>query len=863
MTGDQILDYRREDFTKSREQWNSGEEIMIQSHNMRRLVYILLLLGSSVFAQDQSSFTPRQIPPVSHYDLQNLTLDLVIDYPNRLLTATATNTLIASEDGITKLRFHAGKYTKVDSVDLDGQPVQFVRDGEGILAECRPTRKGQRIVAAIHYHLKHSDRPGKLEEEGWHWQEPQRNDPSRIGFWTKGEPVLTREWAVSWDYPNDLTTTETRTTVPADWTVIGNGIMESDKPSGGGKSHTVVWKMTKPHATYLTSLVAGLFDVQKDSWHGMPLTYAAPRGPKPGSTAPDDQGFDIFQLRRNDYGASLAYTCAHTKDMLTFFSDKFGVKYPWPRYAQTFAYDHNGAMENVSATTLGNFLTNPRQGRYGADTVIAHELAHQWFGDLVTCRDWGELWLNESLATLAEVLWVRHERGQDAAQRMLYYWNLGYLGESRSYMRPIATDRYSDPGVMFDTHSYSKGGFLLESLRRRLGDKKFFAGLKLYLLQNQNSPVTTDLLVSAMSKEAGTDLQPWFNQWILKPGHPLIDWSWSWDEAKREVVVKVKQVQDIANGTPIYDIPAKVGLISGSRVDRAPIHLQSIEQEFRIRSAKRPDAVLLDPDHDILRQIKKNPWTESVLPAIVRFAPDCMDRSAALKLMLTGKPSDSAVALAVQVLGVDKHFEPAFIDTSSLAALKRAELRSFWETELKHAHFGRRSQAIAALRGLPADSGTNAKLRALVNDLEPYDVVANAVTALGQIDFTGSKQLIENQAETSFIRTIRAAALKVLIENKSAGAVDLLFKSVDETQPYPAQTAGFEVLQDLAVDDPRLIPLLRAKLNSDDYHGLLFSAVAVVKKWKIKELLPELQALEQRVPFAKDFVKSAITAIQP
>ncbi|MEA2551902.1 MAG: aminopeptidase, partial [Fimbriimonadaceae bacterium] len=433
--------------------------------NLGRTVSFLLpaLLISTAHAQGGSRGTksPFAAPDATYhyapdrtYDLQNLVLDLNVDYPNRLLTATATNTVAALRDGATQLRFHAGKSTKIDEVELNGARAHFTRDDEGILVDCPSTKAGEKSVVTVHYHLKKSDTPDGRGAGGWHWHEPKKNDPYKMGFWTNGETSDTRDWAVTWDYPNDFTTSEIRTTVPKDWQVIGNGTQISDK-AASDKTHTVTWRMTQPHATYLCSNVAGPFDIKKDSWRGMPLYYVAPKG----------------------MGKKLDYTCAHTKDMLSFFSDSLGVKYPWPKYAENFTYDFGGGQENVSATTFGLFFADPRDDHYGSDWILAHEMGHQWFGDLVTCKDWGEIWLNESFATMMEMSYTLHSKGVFASQREMEENSQGYFAESRRYKRPMATNFYQNPGVMFDQHTYPKGGVLLMSLRKMIGEKPFYTAL--------------------------------------------------------------------------------------------------------------------------------------------------------------------------------------------------------------------------------------------------------------------------------------------------------------------------------------------------------------------------------------------------
>ncbi len=834
------------------------------------LILALTAPGLAGRGQETAKPIPTQVPgaiyqplPESGYDLQNLILDLRPDYPTRMLYASATNEIAILKDGLTQLRFNAGKITKIEKVTVNGKSAMFTRDAEGILVACAPSKLGQKLSVAIKYRMRKADAPEAEQWDGWHWHEPQIDDPSRIGFWTSSQPDQVREWAVTWDHPGDLTRTETRTTVPVGWDVFGNGQRVSDKKSKDGKTHTVTWRMDKPHATYLTSLVSGPFDVQKDTWRGMPLYYAVPRGPKKPTSK--DVGYDVFQLRNLDGGKSLAYTCMNTKAMLSLFSDTFGFKYPWPQYTQVFSYDHNGGMENVSSSIFGLFITNPRAGNHDSDWIIAHELGHQWFGDTVTCKEWGDTWLNEGFAVMCEFLWFEHYFGKNRLQRAMDGQRMSYLSESRDYQRPLSTNRYQKPTDMFDRHSYAKGALVLMSLRAYLGKERFYAGLKRYLNDHKHSSVTTDNFCAAMSKAAGIDLKPWFEQWVKKSGHPIIEWSWSWDEDKKQVVLHVKQVQKTDNGTPIYDIPAKVAFLSEqgkSHVERRAIHLKLADQEFRIFSATKPDAVVFDPDTDFLRQIVRQPWAQSEWPIVAKFAPNCVDRQTALNRMVAGKPSDEAIQQAVSLLSVDQGAEPIFSQTATLLGGNRESLRTFWESELKHENFGRRTIAVIALGGLPSNGHTTAQLQKMTGSNQPYNVVVNVVKSLSKLDFKESQALLLKLARTSTDRPIRAAALIEVAKNDPSAGADLMYASVQSSQPYAVRTAGFEALAATSVEDPRLIPILRKHLNSNDYYGLVFDALSVVRNRKIKELLPEMKALAQRIPFAKANVQAAIKQIE-
>lgn len=775
--------------------------------------------------------------PDRMYDLQNLLLTFNVDYDDRLFNATATNSIEALRDGITQLRFHANPYLKIDQVQLDGRDARFTRDDEGILVECPPTKVGQKDTVFIRYHGKKSEAPNG-RTGGWHWHEPKKNDPYKTGLYTNGETDQTRDWAVTWDYPNDFTSSETITTVPKDWEVISNGKLMSDRVNSDGRTRTVDWKMTQTHATYLTSLVCGPFTIHHDNWRGVPLYYVCPKG------------MDKY----------LDYTCAHTKDMLSFYSDNLGFKYPWVKYAEDFTYDFGGGQENVSNTTFGLFFADPRTAPYGTDSLLSHEMGHQWFGDYATCKDWGQIWLNESFATFMEMSYTLHSQGLNASQREIESNSQGYFAESKRYEHPQETNYYSNPGVLFDQHTYPKGGVMLMSLRKMLGNKVFYAGLNNYL-NNHHGPVETSMLCNSMTDGTGINLHPWFDQWIEKAGHPIIDWSWTYDDAKRAVMVHVKQTQDTSKGYPIYDIPAQVALISDQgAVARAPIHLNAADQTFEIPGPK-PGTVVFDPDHDFLRQITTNPWADIELPLVAAYDPDCVGRQFAFTKMLGNSPSDTVVQGAVKMLEADKGFEPAILVTTPLADLKRPDLRSFWESELSHDNFQREATAVDALAALPADPAETKRLEGLINDTAPYRVVVEAMKAAATLDWPGSQSLIENQAKTSANGLVKGAAISILMDHDVPTGPDMMFASLAENQPDEVQQAGMAALSHYKGNDPRVVTAVRTALNSGNF-GMISAGLAVADSKKLKEVIPDLQALKAQIPFLGDRIDTVIKDIQ-
>ncbi len=655
-------------------------------------------------------------------DLQHIDITMDIDYPTRTIVGTTVNTLSPLRSGLTEIKLMAGKSLTIKSVEVDGKSAKYRRgENTDLFISVPTTTKGKAFKVTISYSAVNSKaRPFGGGGGGFHWIEPSDRIENHVGFWTQGEAETNCEWAPTWDYPNDLTTSEEHCTVQSDWTMIGNGVLTGTKLSADGKRKTFNWKMNQPHATYLLTMVGGPFDIKKDKWEGVDLWYVVPKG----------EGYMID----DSFG--------HTKDMLSFYSKILGVKYPWPKYAQNAMFDFGGGMENVSATTLGEpSLTEKRDGYFRMDSLNSHELGHQWFGDYVTCKDWSDTWLNESFATYMQIMYFEHSRGEVA-----YDWEIDdamreYFNEARRYKRPISSKMYINGDAMFDSHTYPKGGTVLHSLRRMLGDEAFFSGLHRYLTTWAHTPVESAQLRRAFTEESGINTEPFWAQWFEKPGHPVLDYTWRYEDGK--VVLNVKQTQDTSDGTPVYNLPTKLDLIDANgKHTIASFDITKVDETFSLAMDSKPAAVVLDPYHDYLREIPTLHWSDSELPFILKYGLNAPDRYEAMTRMLKLGGSEN-IAKVVEAVEGDKGESLVFRNVNTLANLKLPELRGFWTKQLDHPNFERRAVAVRALGQLPQDSATTAKLRSLINDQAPISVVVASINALANWDKTANADVFK------------------------------------------------------------------------------------------------------------------------
>jgi aminopeptidase N len=305
------------------------------------------------------------------------------------------------------------------------------------------------------------------DDKGLYFINPEgkeKNKPMEI--WTQGETQSSSVWYPTIDHPNERQTQEIYMTVDKKYTTLSNGELIFSTDNGDG-TRTDYWKAELPFAPYLSMMAVGEFAVVKDNpWRGKEVNYYVEKEFEPYAKA-------IF---------------GNTAEMLEFYSNKLGVEYPWNKYSQVVVRDYvSGAMENVSATLHGEFMNTTDRELLDGDheDVIAHELFHQWFGDLVTCESWSNLPLNESFATYGEYLWIEHKYGLDAADLHSAQSRSGYLAESARKQVSLIRFQYDDKEDMFDGHSYNKGGQVLHMLRKYVGDDAFFASLKLYLQTNK------------------------------------------------------------------------------------------------------------------------------------------------------------------------------------------------------------------------------------------------------------------------------------------------------------------------------------------------------------------------------------------
>ena len=469
---------------------------------------------------------------------------------------------------------------------------------------------------------------------------------------------------------------------------------------------------------------------------------------------------------------------ARTKQMLDLFSDKFGVPYPWPQYAQTSVDDFvEGGMENTSATTLGtNELVDPLlvpELRIGSDEVYSHELAHQWFGDLVTCKDWANLWLNEGFATYFEHYWMEQHYGTDDADYEFWRDASDWFRQRRLFAVPIVNRNFTD-SVEYEGNIYTKGGWVLRMLRAQLGDENFFAGLQNYLQTNRGQNVVTADLEKAIEQATSVNTDRFFQQWVYGAGAPQFDVSYSYDDAARQVKMNVKQLQKVEGPVGIFDVPVDVEIATSTGRKTFPIEVNQANQSFTFPSDGAPLMVLFDKGEKILKTVNfdKDP---AMLIYQLKNAETVPDRANAAVALGGLRDSPEAVGALGDSAQHDK----------------------FW---------GIRVEALRAL-GRIGGAAAEKSILAAANDEKPW-VREVAIEQMGKFSEDSSlpSKLAEIAANDKAYR-VRVAAIESLAELKSQNAYDILAAAVKSDSPEDMlRDAALRGLGTLA--DTRAVPIL-------------------------------------------------------
>jgi len=758
------------------------------------LSLVLLLLAAIVpAARADQPFAPSR-----DYDLQNVRVELSFNLDQRQIMGQVTHTLTTLKEGLHELDFDSVGLT-ILSARLDGKEAHFSAKDEKLHVDLdRPSKAGEKHEVTIRY----QGNPKK----GIYFVLPNKTYPGQPKeIWTQGEAEETRYYIPIYDYPNDRTTTEMIVTVPRDWVTVSNGKLQSVVDAGQGLK-TWTWRQSQPISTYLISLVAGEFDERKTTWRNIPVDFRVPRGE----------------------ADRIEPTFSRTPDMLSFFSDRLGVLYPWDKYDQTAVDQFSlGGMENVSATTLtARNLVHPalaRETLEGADALTSHEMSHQWFGDLVTTKDWANLWLNEGFATFMAALWEEHQYGTDNAAYARWRSQGAWVRQRRLFTVPIVTHEFHD-SLDYAGNIYGKAGLVLEMLREQLGDDVFFRALQHYLETNRLQNVVTADLIKAIEDSSHTSVERFFDQWIYGAGAPQFAVTTTYDATARQLRMQVKQTQEVRDHVGLFDVPVDVQIATASGAKTVPITVTKADETFSFPADSQPLMVLFDKGDRILKSVdfRKSPaeWIYQL-----QHAEDVPDRIDAAQALGDIKGSDAAIAALSDAAARDRFWGVRVQALNALGKLGGAQAEKGVLPELADQEPWVREVAVEQFSKFSDEPLVGTKLTDISAHDSAYRVRAAALLGLGQRKPDGAMSTLEAASKTdSPDDIIRRAALRAMGALGNDQAVPRLLDWTEQGKPVRLRAAAIASLGQIAKKDASVESRLIAQLDDPDF-DVRFAAI--------------------------------------
>lgn len=754
-------------------------------------------------------------------DIRDIRLELAVDLTKKIAEGTATLQFRTLRP-IKHIELDAVEF-KVKNVSLtdgngEAKTVPYKHDGKKLtLLLDSPWSSEKKATLKIDYRV---EKPNA----GLHFFGPTAAEPDAPPIvWSQGEAITNRYWIPCIDEPDERQTTEIVVTVPEGYEAISNGKLLSRKENADSKTVTFDWKQDKPHPSYLVTLVVGQFDVVREEWDKVPVLYYVPRGKK----------------------NLVTHTFARTRDMLSFFSQRFGIRYPWDKYAQVVAFRFGGGMENTSATTMGDILQDERSLLdRDSDGIISHELAHQWWGDLVTCRDWAHIWLNEGFASFAEALWDEHKNGADA-----YAYNMFRKGESAiqgGKERPIVDRHYPNPRTMFDARAYPKGAWVLHMLRRRLGEETFWKGVQTYGQERRLQSAETSDFRRVLERVSGRNLERFFYDWTERPGSPVLEVATEYLPATRQAKVAVKQTQ---KGEPFH-FPLTVRLACAGSDKPVTIEQDVTDREytFLVSAPGALTQVEVDPEQTILGEIKESK-SHDLWAAQLMNGPSAAVRLRAAQHFRDSKTEEDRELLAA-ALAKEKFWGVQSEIAATLGKMGGSKARDALLRGSAHADARVRSACLRGLGDIPADATVaEAALNVLRKGDPSYAVCGAAMTAYVKHKGKDAVAVLTPWlSRPSHYDSLCAGALAALSNTKDPAILDTLVKYAKPGHSRRSRAAALRGLTQLAADaklDPKqskqIAGVLTTALESDDQMMQFMVMAALDKGGPIAEaMLPAL-----------------------
>ena len=759
-------------------------------------------------------------PPLSaktrDFHQQHLDIWVTPNWETQQVVGRVKHTFVPLRDGFRTLRLHC-QDTKV----------RGVKDGKGAAL---PYEHRQHILAIRFPAVLPKDEPCVVEihyqstpRRGLYFHRPSERHPDRPVFlYSQGQGTDNRRWIPCYDAPDDRTSWDLHVTVPASLTTVSNGTRHPELPSETkGELRTDHWRFASRAPTYLISLIVGQFETVTQEVDGVLLEFNGPVG------------------RKEELTTSLAITA----EMMRFFGAYLDLKYPWPRYAQTYVWDFvYGGMENVTATTLNMRALHHRRARpnYRSDGLVAHELAHMWFGDLLTCRTWEHIWLNEGFATYFTDLFFEHKYGREEFLLRRRTQNRRYMNETPDVpkLKLTRSPRGDTPIELSGGKAYSRGAGILHNLRSELGDTVFRDAMRAYVHRFRDQAVTSEDLRRTVEDVAGRDLKWFWDQWVYGAGYPNLQVQV--DHGTKTLTVR--QLQPRAGGQGLFRL--RVPVQWGPNAQTVRVYREV--HQFQLPELKGDASkwwFRFGTGGDLLMAVQQN-WDASAWALCLRNDPDFTGRmDAAEGLEKYGDVGEPALARALQE---DPVWAVRELCAQILGRLQGPAALPALRAAARDADSRVRAAVQAALGNFTRDQAADLTLEAAANDPHPY-VRAAAAEAAGRVKARGADKVLADLLQVdSHIDVVRAGALKGLRALGDPAGARAALRFLDykwgRGANHSLRQTALDCVTALAPDDP-VVRRAIVGLLDDPYHRMREWAAKACGSYAIDEALPRLKQL--------------------
>lgn len=592
---------------------------------------------------------------------------------------------------------------------------------------------------------------------GLYFVDSKNQDPTKpTQVWTLGQPEDNSFWLPTIDHPAERTTQEFWLTVPDSMSTLANGFLISSQEHPESDKRTDYWKLDIPHTPYLFALAVGVFDIT-DRWV-------------------DDVYYAYYTEPAYAPYKDLIY--AQTEDIMRYFNEKFGYTYPWGSYAQVPVHDFIArGMENTTATILYNLVQFDERGSQDLSNLglIVHELVHQWFGNLVTTKDWANLPFNEGFANYFEILYKRDMVSNNAGVWHSLGHKHDYFSEAASYRRPIIFNEYTEPEDMYDRHTYAKSGQVLGMLHDMFGDDLWWSAMNNFLHTYEYQAVDMRDVQYIFEQESGESLSWFFDQWFYEPGHPELLLTTERGEAANAITLNVTQTQN-TELQPVFRLKTHVDVVTAFGTERHEITITEEESLFMFEADRPVQDVIFDPKGVLLAELTYEVNSDQLRARLQHSDPAV--RFYALRYIEEQEMAQELSDVLIDVVNVDEHHELR-ADAMELlnGIIKQEVLELAFNASLyeEQPMFRTRMAALSAFQGFDVQQDDiRSRLRVAITDTS-YFVSAHAKRLYAANGYDDAFDIISRYSDAySWNNVTREAVVDAMISLNSKQALELL-----------------------------------------------------------------------------------------